>query len=70
MRRRSRVTKFAAGILGVVFLAIVSYLVFGGSLPFSGTAYQLSGWPLSTCLMKPWKIGAAPTMPLTLCIGV
>jgi phospholipid/cholesterol/gamma-HCH transport system substrate-binding protein len=41
VRRRSRINHFTAGILGVAFLAIVCYLVFGGSLPFSGTPYQL-----------------------------
>ena len=41
MRRRSRVSKFAAGILGALFLLVVCYLVFGGSLPFAGTPYQL-----------------------------
>jgi phospholipid/cholesterol/gamma-HCH transport system substrate-binding protein len=41
VRRRSRVTNFTAGILGVLVLLIICYLVFGGSLPFSGTPYQL-----------------------------
>jgi phospholipid/cholesterol/gamma-HCH transport system substrate-binding protein len=41
MRRRSRVTNFIAGILGALFILIICYLVFGGSLPFSGTGYQL-----------------------------
>jgi ABC-type transporter Mla subunit MlaD len=40
-RRRSRINTFTAGVLGVLFLAIISYLVFGGSIPFSGTPYQL-----------------------------
>jgi ABC-type transporter Mla subunit MlaD len=41
VRRRSRVNTFAAGILGVLVIVIISYLVFGGSLPFSGTGFQL-----------------------------
>jgi ABC-type transporter Mla subunit MlaD len=41
VRRRSRITAAAAGILGALFIVIISYLVFGGSLPFSGTGYQL-----------------------------
>jgi phospholipid/cholesterol/gamma-HCH transport system substrate-binding protein len=41
MRRRSRIGPFAAGLLGIVFLVVVCYLVFGGGLPFSGTPYQL-----------------------------
>jgi virulence factor Mce-like protein len=41
MRRRSRINTFTAGTLGVLFIAIVCYLVFGGSLPFSGGGYQL-----------------------------
>ncbi len=41
MRRRSRVSKFVAGILGVLFVVVICYLVFGGSLPFSGAPYQL-----------------------------
>jgi ABC-type transporter Mla subunit MlaD len=41
MRRRSRITNFVAGVLGTLFLVIICYLVFGGSVPFSGTPYQL-----------------------------
>ena len=41
MRRRSRVTNFAAGITGVVILVVICYLVFGGSLPFSSSPYEL-----------------------------
>src|SRR5436309_8933722 len=41
MRRRSRISAFTAGIIGILALAIVCYLVFGGSIPFSGTPYQL-----------------------------
>src|SRR5436309_11375418 len=41
MRRRSRISAFTAGIIGILALAIVCYLVFGGSIPFSGTPYQI-----------------------------
>jgi len=41
MRRRSRVTAFGAGIIGIVVIAAACYLVFGGSLPFSGSSFVL-----------------------------
>ena len=41
MRRRSRVTNFAAGAIGVVILVVICYLVFGGSLPFTSSPYVL-----------------------------
>ncbi|HWE59298.1 MAG TPA: MlaD family protein [Solirubrobacteraceae bacterium] len=41
MRRRSRVSKFAAGVIGAVVILLICYLVFGGSLPFSGSPYVL-----------------------------
>jgi phospholipid/cholesterol/gamma-HCH transport system substrate-binding protein len=41
MRRRSRVSNFAAGAIGAVAILVICYLVFGGSLPFSGSPYVL-----------------------------
>jgi phospholipid/cholesterol/gamma-HCH transport system substrate-binding protein len=42
MRRRgSRVSNFAAGIIGAVLILFVCYLVFGGSLPFGSSPYVL-----------------------------
>jgi len=40
-RRRSRVSNFAAGVIGVVVIAVICYLVFGGGLPFQGSPYVL-----------------------------
>lgn len=40
-RHQPRVTNLAAGIIGVVVILAVCYLVFGGSLPFSGSPYVL-----------------------------
>ena len=40
-RHKPRVSNFAAGVIGAVVIAIACYLVFGGSLPFSGTPFQL-----------------------------
>src|SRR5947209_2660801 len=40
-RHRSRVSRFGAGMIGIVVVAIACYLVFGGSLPFAGTPFQL-----------------------------
>jgi ABC-type transporter Mla subunit MlaD len=40
-RHKPRVSNLASGVIGVVVIAIVCYLVFGGSLPFSGTPFQL-----------------------------
>jgi ABC-type transporter Mla subunit MlaD len=40
-RHRSRVSNFAAGIIGGLVLLVICYLVFGGSLPFSGSPYVL-----------------------------
>jgi virulence factor Mce-like protein len=40
-RRRSRVSNLAAGIIGAVVILAACYLVFGGSLPFSGSPYML-----------------------------
>ena len=41
MRRRSRITNLGAGVIGVLVIGIACYLVFGGSVPFSGTPYTL-----------------------------
>jgi ABC-type transporter Mla subunit MlaD len=41
MRRRSRVSNFAAGVIGSVVILLICYLVFGGSVPFSGSSYVL-----------------------------
>ena len=41
MRRRSRVSNFAAGVIGALVILIICYLVFGGSLPFSGSPFVL-----------------------------
>jgi phospholipid/cholesterol/gamma-HCH transport system substrate-binding protein len=40
-RHQPRVSRFAAGVIGAVVIGIACYLVFGGSLPFSGTPFQL-----------------------------
>ncbi len=40
-RRKPRVSNIGAGVIGAVVIAIACYLVFGGSLPFSGTPFQL-----------------------------
>jgi phospholipid/cholesterol/gamma-HCH transport system substrate-binding protein len=40
-RHRSRVSNFAAGVIGAVLILVICYLVFGGSLPFSGSPYVL-----------------------------
>lgn len=40
-RRRSRISAFAAGLIGIVVIVVACYFVFGGSSPLSGTPYQL-----------------------------
>jgi phospholipid/cholesterol/gamma-HCH transport system substrate-binding protein len=40
-RKRARVSNAAAGLMAAVVIAAVSYLVFGGSVPFSGTGFVL-----------------------------
>ncbi|MGH2858451.1 MAG: MlaD family protein [Solirubrobacteraceae bacterium] len=40
-RRRSRVSNLAAGVIGAIVILVVCYLVFGGSLPFSGSPFVL-----------------------------
>ena len=40
-RHQPRISSFAAGLIGAVVIATVCYFVFGGSLPFSGTPFQL-----------------------------
>lgn len=42
MRRHDpRISKFSAGIIGIVVIGIACYFVFGGSLPWAGTPFQL-----------------------------
>ncbi len=41
MRRRQRISNFRAGLIAVVVIGAVCYLVFGGSLPFSGSPFVL-----------------------------
>jgi phospholipid/cholesterol/gamma-HCH transport system substrate-binding protein len=41
VRRRSRVTNFAAGTIGILILVVICYLVFGGGLPFASSPYVL-----------------------------
>jgi phospholipid/cholesterol/gamma-HCH transport system substrate-binding protein len=40
-RHKPRISSFAAGIIGAAVIGLVCYFVFGGSLPFSGTPFQL-----------------------------
>ena len=40
-RHRPRVSNMAAGLIGIVVIAVACYLVFGGSLPWAGTPFQL-----------------------------
>ncbi len=40
-RHRPRVSRFMAGIIGVLVIVAACYLVFGGSLPFSGSPFVL-----------------------------
>jgi ABC-type transporter Mla subunit MlaD len=40
-RRKPRVSNPAAGVIGVVLIAAVCYLVFGGGLPFTGSSFVL-----------------------------
>jgi phospholipid/cholesterol/gamma-HCH transport system substrate-binding protein len=41
MRHRSRVTNLTAGLTAGILVLVVCYLVFGGSIPFSGSPFQL-----------------------------
>jgi phospholipid/cholesterol/gamma-HCH transport system substrate-binding protein len=60
MRRRSRVTNFGAGIIAIVVVAIACYLVFGGSLPFSGSSFVLKAqFTSSTQLQIPSPVRIA-----------
>jgi phospholipid/cholesterol/gamma-HCH transport system substrate-binding protein len=59
-RRRSRVTNFGAGIIAIVVIAIACYLVFGGSLPFSGSSFVLkAAFTSSTQLQIPSPVRIA-----------
>jgi ABC-type transporter Mla subunit MlaD len=40
-RRRGRFSKFTAGILGGIFIFVICYLVFGGSIPFQAAPFKL-----------------------------
>lgn len=40
-RRRTRLPNFGAGIVGIVVIAVICYLVFGGSVPFTGSPFVL-----------------------------
>jgi phospholipid/cholesterol/gamma-HCH transport system substrate-binding protein len=40
-RRRQRLSRFNAGVIGAVVILAACYLVFGGSLPFSGSPFVL-----------------------------
>jgi phospholipid/cholesterol/gamma-HCH transport system substrate-binding protein len=40
-RHEPRVSKFAAGVIGIVVIGIACYFVFGGSLPFQSSPFQL-----------------------------
>src|SRR5947209_15961561 len=40
-RRKPRVSNLVAGILGALFLLLITYLVFGGGVPWAGTPFQL-----------------------------
>ena len=42
-RHKPRISRFMAGAIGVLVIAIACYFVFGGSLPFQGTPFQLKG---------------------------
>lgn len=40
-RHKPRVSRFMAGILGILVIFVACYLVFGGSIPFSGSPFVL-----------------------------
>jgi ABC-type transporter Mla subunit MlaD len=40
-RRRQRVSRFSAGLIAAIVILAACYLVFGGSLPFSGSPFVL-----------------------------
>ena len=40
-RHKPRISSFASGLIGAVVIATACYFVFGGSLPFSGSPFQL-----------------------------
>jgi phospholipid/cholesterol/gamma-HCH transport system substrate-binding protein len=40
-RHKPRISAFAAGVTGAVVIGIACYFVFGGSLPWAGTPFQL-----------------------------
>jgi ABC-type transporter Mla subunit MlaD len=40
-RHKPRISRFAAGLIGIVVIATICYFVFGGSLPFQGSPFVL-----------------------------
>ena len=42
-RHKPRISRFMAGVIGTVVIAIACYFVFGGGLPFQATPFQLKG---------------------------
>ena len=40
-RHKPRISRFMAGVIGALVIGIACYFVFGGSLPFQGTPFQL-----------------------------
>jgi phospholipid/cholesterol/gamma-HCH transport system substrate-binding protein len=59
-RHRSRVNNFGAGIIAIVVIAVACYLVFGGSLPFSGSSFVLkAAFTSSTQLQIPSPVRIA-----------
>ena len=60
MRRRSRISQFTAGVIGVVVILALCYVVFGGSLPFSSSPFELKAvFTSSTQLHIPSEVRTA-----------
>ena len=59
-RQRSRVNNLGAGVIAIVVIGIACYLVFGGSLPFSGSSFVLkAAFTSSTQLQIPSPVRIA-----------
>jgi phospholipid/cholesterol/gamma-HCH transport system substrate-binding protein len=59
-RQRARVNNLGAGVIAIVVIAIACYLVFGGSLPFSGSSFVLkAAFTSSTQLQIPSPVRIA-----------